>query len=116
MRNYNKMAAVGVLVGSEPTAHIKGALLLPGIPDIVYTPTEADMEKLLAWLGSEESEVLTGVLGPAPSRGAGAAGRQQQCLVKVPVPGIPVFLAALRRFLIEKGGRFWIDVDPLSVF
>jgi choline dehydrogenase-like flavoprotein len=47
MRNYNKMAAVGVLVGSEPTAHIKGALLLPGIPDIVYTPTEGDMEKLV---------------------------------------------------------------------
>jgi choline dehydrogenase-like flavoprotein len=47
MHNYNKMAAVGVLVGTEPTAHIKGALLLPGVADIVYKPTETDMNKLV---------------------------------------------------------------------
>lgn len=47
MRNYNRMAAVGVLVGTEATAHLKAALLLPGVPDVVYTPSERDMEKLV---------------------------------------------------------------------
>jgi len=47
MRNYNRMAAVGVLVGTEPTAHLKGALLLPGVADIVYKPSEADLNKLV---------------------------------------------------------------------
>jgi len=50
MHNYNKMAAVGVLIGSEPTAHLKGALFLPGVPDIVYKPSERDMEKLVSAL------------------------------------------------------------------
>lgn len=50
MRNYNRMAAVGVLVGTEATAHLKGALLLRGVPDVVYTPSEGDMEKLVGAL------------------------------------------------------------------
>jgi choline dehydrogenase-like flavoprotein len=47
MSNYAKIAAIGILVGSEPTAHIKPALLLRGMPDIVYTPTERDMNTLV---------------------------------------------------------------------
>jgi choline dehydrogenase-like flavoprotein len=47
MRAYNRMAAVGVLVGTEPTAYLTRALFLPGSPDIVYTPTERDMSKLV---------------------------------------------------------------------
>jgi len=47
MQNYAKMAGVGVLVGSESNASLTSALFLPGVPDIVYTPTEGDMNKLV---------------------------------------------------------------------
>ncbi|MEP6985521.1 MAG: GMC family oxidoreductase [Chloroflexota bacterium] len=50
MQNYAKMAGVGVLIGTNPTvdnAYLTPALFLPGTPDIVYTPTEADMNKLV---------------------------------------------------------------------
>ena len=46
MQNYNRMAAVGVLVGTEPTAYIVQALITRG-PDIVFQPTPVDMGKLV---------------------------------------------------------------------
>jgi choline dehydrogenase-like flavoprotein len=45
MQNYNRMAAVGVLVGTGSTGFVVPALLTRG-PDVVYTPSEADLEKL----------------------------------------------------------------------
>jgi choline dehydrogenase-like flavoprotein len=47
MLNYSHMAGVGVLVGTEPVAHLTRALFLPGSPDIVYIPTDGDMHKLV---------------------------------------------------------------------
>ncbi|MBZ0292323.1 MAG: GMC family oxidoreductase, partial [Anaerolineae bacterium] len=46
MQNYNRMAAVGVLVGTESNAYIVPALLSGG-PDIVFQPTAGDMKKLV---------------------------------------------------------------------
>ncbi len=46
MQNYNRMAGVGVLVGTEANAYIVPALLTGG-PDIVFQPTAGDMKKLL---------------------------------------------------------------------
>jgi choline dehydrogenase-like flavoprotein len=45
MQNYNRMAAVGVLVGTGSTGFVVPALLTRG-PDVVYTPSENDLEKL----------------------------------------------------------------------
>jgi choline dehydrogenase-like flavoprotein len=47
MLNYSKMAAVGVLVGSESTGSLSTALLLPGVPNIEFVPPEKDMTKLV---------------------------------------------------------------------
>jgi choline dehydrogenase-like flavoprotein len=47
MHAYNRMAAVGVLIGTEATAQLTRALFLPGAPDIVYTPTDNDLGKLV---------------------------------------------------------------------
>lgn len=47
MRNYSHMAAVGVLVGTESNASLSRALFLPGVPDIVYTPSEHDLNMLV---------------------------------------------------------------------
>ncbi len=47
MQRYDHMAAVGVLVGSETNAYLTPALFLRGVPDIVYTPTEKDLDTLL---------------------------------------------------------------------
>jgi len=46
MQNYNRMAAVGVLVGTDPTAHIERALVTGG-PDVVFKPTASDLKKLI---------------------------------------------------------------------
>ena len=46
MQNYNRMAGVGVLVGTESNAHIVPALVTGG-PDIVFQPTKGDMKKLI---------------------------------------------------------------------
>ncbi len=46
MLNYNRMAGVGVLVGTEPTAYIVPALITRG-PDIVFQPTANDMKQLV---------------------------------------------------------------------
>jgi choline dehydrogenase-like flavoprotein len=42
MQHYDHMAAVGVLVGTEPTAYIVPALVTGG-PDVVFQPTERDL-------------------------------------------------------------------------
>jgi len=49
MQHYNRMAGVGVLVGTEPNpdAHLARALFLRGAPDIVYTPTARDLNTLV---------------------------------------------------------------------
>ncbi len=47
MLRYDHMAAVGVLVGSDTNAYLTPALFLRGAPDIVYTPTEKDLDTLL---------------------------------------------------------------------
>jgi choline dehydrogenase-like flavoprotein len=47
MQNYAKMAGVGVLIGTETNASLSSALFLPGVPDIVYSPTEGDLNKLV---------------------------------------------------------------------
>ncbi len=47
MQQYNKIAGVGVLVGTESNAHLRPALILRGQPDIVYTPSERDMTRLV---------------------------------------------------------------------
>jgi choline dehydrogenase-like flavoprotein len=44
MRRYNRLMAVGVLVGTAGNAQVKEALT--GGPDIVYTPEAADLRKL----------------------------------------------------------------------
>lgn len=46
MQNYNRMAAVGVLVGTESNAHIERALITGG-PDVVFQPTQSDLKKLV---------------------------------------------------------------------
>ncbi len=46
MQNYNRMAGVGVLVGTESNAYIVPALLTGG-PDIVFQPTAGDLKKLV---------------------------------------------------------------------
>jgi choline dehydrogenase-like flavoprotein len=46
MQNYNRMAAVGVLVGTESNAHIERALVTGG-PDVVFQPTAGDLKKLV---------------------------------------------------------------------
>jgi choline dehydrogenase-like flavoprotein len=45
MQNYNRMAAVGVLVGTGSTGFVVPALLTRG-PDVVYYPSEDDLDKL----------------------------------------------------------------------
>jgi choline dehydrogenase-like flavoprotein len=45
MQNYNRMTAVGVLVGTGSTGFVVPALLTRG-PDVVYTPSEEDLDKL----------------------------------------------------------------------
>ncbi len=50
MRRYTHMAAVGVLIGTDPDnpkAHLTRALFLRGAPDIVYEPTERDLNALV---------------------------------------------------------------------
>jgi choline dehydrogenase-like flavoprotein len=47
MRRYADLAAVGVLVGSEPNASITPALILRGAADIKYTPSERDLKTLV---------------------------------------------------------------------
>jgi choline dehydrogenase-like flavoprotein len=46
MENYNRMAAVGVLVGTENNAHIVPALITGG-PDVVFVPTDQDLKTLV---------------------------------------------------------------------
>jgi choline dehydrogenase-like flavoprotein len=46
MQNYNRMAAVGVLVGTESNAYIVPALVTGG-PDVVFQPTQGDLNKLV---------------------------------------------------------------------
>jgi choline dehydrogenase-like flavoprotein len=45
MQNYNRMAGVGVLVGTGSTGFVVPALLTRG-PDVVYYPSEEDLDKL----------------------------------------------------------------------
>ncbi len=47
MRRYADLAAVGVLVGTEPTATVTPAFVLRGTPDVVYRPTERDLKTLI---------------------------------------------------------------------
>ncbi|HUE75595.1 MAG TPA: GMC family oxidoreductase, partial [Chloroflexota bacterium] len=54
MRRYSDLGAMGILVGSDPTARVQPAFALGGAPDIVYTPTERDLKILVDGL------VLTG--------------------------------------------------------
>jgi choline dehydrogenase-like flavoprotein len=46
MQNYNRMAGVGVLVGTESNAYVTRALVTGG-PDIVFQPTPGDLKKLV---------------------------------------------------------------------
>jgi choline dehydrogenase-like flavoprotein len=46
MQNYNRIAGVGVLVGTESNARIVPALITGG-PDVVFQPTQSDMKKLI---------------------------------------------------------------------
>ncbi len=46
MQNYNRIAGVGVLIGTESNAYIVPALITGG-PDIVFQPTAGDMKKLV---------------------------------------------------------------------
>jgi choline dehydrogenase-like flavoprotein len=46
MQNYNRMAALGVLVGTESNAYIVPALITGG-PDGVFEPTPGDLKKLV---------------------------------------------------------------------
>jgi choline dehydrogenase-like flavoprotein len=46
MQNYNRMLAVGVLVGTESNAHIVPALVSGG-PDVVFQPRPGDLKKLV---------------------------------------------------------------------
>ena len=46
MQNYDRMVAVGVLVGTESNARITRALVTGG-PDIVFQPTAGDLNKLI---------------------------------------------------------------------
>lgn len=46
MQNYNRMLAVGVLVGTESNAHIVPALVTGG-PDVVFQPRPGDLKKLV---------------------------------------------------------------------
>ncbi len=46
MQHYDRMAAVGVLVGTESNARIMPALVSGG-PDVVFQPTQGDLKKLL---------------------------------------------------------------------
>jgi choline dehydrogenase-like flavoprotein len=48
MRRYNRIASVGVLVGTESNAEVRQGLLTPR--DIKYTPTRNDLNKLLEGL------------------------------------------------------------------
>jgi choline dehydrogenase-like flavoprotein len=50
MRHYRDFSAIGVLVGSETNAYVTPALLLRGTPDIVYRPTDHDLETLVGAL------------------------------------------------------------------
>jgi choline dehydrogenase-like flavoprotein len=45
MQNYNRMSGVGVLVGTGSTGFVVPALLTRG-PDVVYTPSVDDLDKL----------------------------------------------------------------------
>jgi choline dehydrogenase-like flavoprotein len=50
MTAYNHMVAMGVVVGTEAReeAYVRGATLFPGSAEVVYTPTDADLKKLLS--------------------------------------------------------------------
>jgi choline dehydrogenase-like flavoprotein len=48
MRRYDRLASVGILVGTEANAEVRLGLLAPR--DIKYTPTDGDLAKLLAGL------------------------------------------------------------------
>jgi len=50
MRLYRDFSAVGVLVGSETNAYIQEATLLRGTPDVIYHPTEKDLNTLITAL------------------------------------------------------------------
>jgi hypothetical protein len=50
MRRYRDLSAIGVLVGSETNAYVTPALLLRGTPDVVYRPTDHDLETLVGAL------------------------------------------------------------------
>ena len=47
MRHYDQMAAVGVLVGTEPVAYLTPSRLFRGLPDVIYKPTERDLNALI---------------------------------------------------------------------
>jgi choline dehydrogenase-like flavoprotein len=47
MRRYRDWAAVGILVGTEPTASVTPALIARGAPDVVYQATPRDLETLV---------------------------------------------------------------------
>ncbi|GAB4438869.1 MAG: hypothetical protein Kow00120_06630 [Anaerolineae bacterium] len=47
MQHYDQMAAVGVLVGTEPVAYLKPSTLFRGMPDVVYRPTARDLDALV---------------------------------------------------------------------
>ncbi len=48
MRNYDHMAATGVLIGTESNGRVEKAFF--GGPDVVYEPTAADLERLVEGL------------------------------------------------------------------
>jgi primosomal protein N' (replication factor Y) len=77
---------------------------------------EADIGRLLDWLASDTIDPPVGALGPAPAQGPRGKSKQMQCLLKIPNVRFEPFLDQFRAFLRDAGVRFWIDVDPESVF
>jgi len=70
MQRYDEMAAIGVLVGTESNAHIQPALLVNG-PDVVYKPSQRDMDRLLDAL-----QILGGILFEAGAKEVYASTRK----------------------------------------
>lgn len=56
MQNYSRIAAVGILIGTESNARIQRNILTKA-PDVVYVPTESDVQKVISAL-SKLGEIL----------------------------------------------------------
>jgi choline dehydrogenase-like flavoprotein len=75
MRRYSHMMAVGVLVGTEASLenHLSPALFLRGSPDINYTPSTQDLNKLI-----EALTILGGIMLEAGATEVLASTRRYQ--------------------------------------